>query len=70
MKWKKTYGSYGVLVEMIEAREKLAVEKTNEFAKKINQTSIIPEEKEQPELVVLPKIVVASKCSKHRTMSL
>ena len=68
MKWRKTEGSDGVVVEMVEALGEFAIDKVTDMANKIYDTGTIPQRMKESEFIVIPKKMGAVDCSKHRTI--
>ena len=70
MKWRKSEGSDGVVVEMVEAAGDFAIDKITKLTNAIYSTGIVPQNMKESEFIVIPKKNGAVDCSKHRTISI
>ena len=70
MKNRKSPGTDGIMIEMLNATEEFAIEKITKLANKIYNTGYIPEEMKKSVFVVLPKKPGTVECTEHRTISL
>ena len=68
IKWRKTEGSDGVAVEMVEALGEFAIDKVTDMAKEIYGTGTLPQRMKKSEFIVIPMKVGAVDCTKHRTI--
>ena len=64
MNWNTAEGSDGVVVEMVEAEGKFAIEKIPELANQIYDTGDIPERMEESEFIAIPKKEGTVECGK------
>jgi hypothetical protein len=69
MKNRKSPGTDGIMIEMLNATEDFAVDKITKLANKIYNTGYIPEEMKKSVFVVLPKKPGTVECNEHRTIS-
>ena len=70
MKRRKTEGSDGVIIEMVEAAGELGVDKITKLANRIYRMRQVPETMKESEFIVIPKKEGAVECSKHRTITI
>ena len=70
MKWQKSEGSDGIVVEMIEEAGDVAKNKVVALANKIYESGEIPEMMKVTKFIVIPKKEGATECEKHRTISI
>ena len=70
MKNRKSPGTDGMMIEMLNATEDFAIDKITKLANKIYNTGYIPEEMRKSVFVVLPKKPGTVECTEHRTISI
>ena len=69
MKWRKTEGSDGVIVEMVEIAGEFAVDKNTNLASVVNSTGPVPENMKESEVIINPKKNETVDCSTHKAIS-
>ena len=70
MNWRKSEGSDGIVVEMIEAAGSIATKKVLALANKIYRTGEIPEIMKEAEFTVISKKESTTDCQKLSTISI